>query len=316
MSSDGFDDDYRRASEWIRQLGSGNAADARPGIDTASLVARFPELASVSVDDLELTGPQAPVPARRYLAPHPRAGLVWVHGGGFVAGDLDMPESHWVSLALAAAGISVVALDYRKALNGVRYPTPLDDVLAGWREVRRRTGELGLPDAPLFFGGASAGASLAAGATVRLRASGQSSDLPAGLVLIYPLLHPTPPAPDKALAGALAALPPESRIPPGFARRLNENLFGPTPNATDPAAYPALAALEGFPPLLVVNADSDDLRPSGEDFAVLAQRAGVPAEVACETGTVHGYLDHPGSPGAVRTLARIGRWVLGGDAQA
>ncbi len=310
VTDETFAEDYRRASEWIQGLESGEPAELRLGIDTASLVERAPELGAVHVDDLELEGPHGPIPARRYLAPQPAAGLVWVHGGGYVAGDLDMPESHWVSLALAAAGVSVVALDYRKALHGVRHPVPSDDVLAGWREVRRRAAEFGLPDGPLFLGGASAGANLAAGVTVRLRQGGATDEVPAGLALVYPLLHAELPAPDEELEAALAILPPESHIPPGFAARLNENLFGPTGDMADPVAFPAFADLEGFPPLLVVNADTDELRTSGEAFAALATDAGVPVELVREEGSVHGYLDHPGDPRAERTLERLARWIL------
>lgn len=49
-----------------------------------------------------------------------------------VSGCLDTYESDWVASALAARGLPVLALDYRKALHGVRYPVPRDDVLAGW----------------------------------------------------------------------------------------------------------------------------------------------------------------------------------------
>ena len=64
--------------------------------------------------------------------------LVWVHGGAFIGGSLDMPESDWVARELAARGIPVVAVDYAKCLGEVHYPVPSDDVLAAWRHVRRR----------------------------------------------------------------------------------------------------------------------------------------------------------------------------------
>jgi acetyl esterase/lipase len=53
---------------------------------------------------------------------------VWAHGGGFAAGDLDMPEAHAVATALAARGIAVVSVDYRLVGPGCRYPAPSDDV--------------------------------------------------------------------------------------------------------------------------------------------------------------------------------------------
>ena len=67
---------------------------------------------------------------------------MWVHGGAFMGGYLDMPESNWVALELAARGIPVFAVDYTKCLGDVHYPVPSDDVLAAWRHAaraRRRT---------------------------------------------------------------------------------------------------------------------------------------------------------------------------------
>jgi acetyl esterase/lipase len=59
-------------------------------------------------------------PAARANGP----GLVWVHGGGFARGGLDMPEADWVSSTLSGRGIPVVSVDYRLAGPGRRYPAP------------------------------------------------------------------------------------------------------------------------------------------------------------------------------------------------
>ena len=90
--------------------------------------------AGVTVASLEIPGPHGPVPVRTYR-PAGAAGatLLWVHGGGFRHGDLDMPEAHLVSAELASrAGAYVVSVGYRLAVDGVRYPVPLDDVFAAW----------------------------------------------------------------------------------------------------------------------------------------------------------------------------------------
>ncbi|HEY8058225.1 MAG TPA: hypothetical protein VID94_05715, partial [Acidimicrobiales bacterium] len=57
---------------------------------TADLVAGFPELASVDVSDITIDGPHGDVAARLYRIPAvaAEAALVWVHGGGFIGGDL------------------------------------------------------------------------------------------------------------------------------------------------------------------------------------------------------------------------------------
>ena len=49
---------------------------------------------------------------RVYPATTPNGtGLVWAHGGGFLFGDIDMPESDWVARQLAERGTTVVSVD-------------------------------------------------------------------------------------------------------------------------------------------------------------------------------------------------------------
>ena len=162
--------DFRRmpvpdAIRWLAE--HGEPADPRPDIDTASLVRRFPHLAGVTTADEVVEGAHGRVPVRVYrdarATPSGRA-LVWVHGGAFIGGNLDMPESNWVARELAARGIPVVSVDYAKCLGDVHYPVPSDDVLAAWRHVRDAAEELlGVPPEQVALGGASAGGTLTAG---------------------------------------------------------------------------------------------------------------------------------------------------------
>ena len=75
----------------------------------------------------------------------------------FIGGDLDMLEAHWVSLALAARGSGVLSLDYRKALRGVHYPVPSDDILAGWPWATTHADELGVQPDDLHLGAPAPG---------------------------------------------------------------------------------------------------------------------------------------------------------------
>ncbi|MET0829061.1 MAG: alpha/beta hydrolase, partial [Microbacterium sp.] len=106
---------FSEALRWLRE--NGEVPETRPDVDTASLRQRFPRLADVTLTDLIVDSPAGPQPARIYryewVSPSGRA-LVWVHGGAFMGGYLDMPESNWVALELAARGIPVFAVDYTK----------------------------------------------------------------------------------------------------------------------------------------------------------------------------------------------------------
>src|SRR5687768_5806624 len=81
-------------------------------------------------------------------APRLTPGLVWAHGGGFVGGDLHMPEADWVARSLAARGVAVVSIDYRLVGDGAgRYPAGSDDVLAAWSWTLDHADELGVDSA-------------------------------------------------------------------------------------------------------------------------------------------------------------------------
>jgi len=287
------------AIAWLRE--HGEPADPRPDIDTASLVRRFPRLAKVRMRDLVVDAPSGPQPARLYrddTAPHAGAAIVWVHGGAFIGGDLDMPESNWVALELAARGIPVLAVDYVKCLGDVHFPAPSDDALAAWRFARIHSADLlGVEPGALVLGGASAGGNLAAGAVARLRDAGEP--IPAALVLVYPALDP-----DGAHPGGIPD--PESPY-----AKLSLNFAGSPEAMHNPHAFPGLGSVGGFPPTLVVVCEHDTLRPSGEAFASRLSAAGRDATLCVESDADHGHINEPSDPGAARTLAAIGDWIGG-----
>nr|WP_218852992.1 alpha/beta hydrolase [Microbacterium immunditiarum] len=278
----------------------GEPEDPRPDIDTASLQRRFPRLAGVETSDVRIDGPQGrAVPARLYRDGSAAASghaLVWVHGGAFIGGHLDMPESNWVALELAARGIPVLAVDYVKCLGDVHFPEPSDDVLAAWRHAVAQAEELfGIPGASVLLGGASAGGNLTAGATARLRDAGEP--VPGGLVLVYPVVHPNGP-------DASADLDPDS---PHTALTLN--FVGSREAALDPHAFAGLGAADGFPPTLIVVCERDGLRPSGEAFARQLDEAGVDVSLHLEVGADHGHINEPADPTALPTIEAIATWI-------
>ncbi len=251
----------------------------------------------------------AAVPVRLYLpAETPWATLVWAHGGSFVRGTLDWPEADWVSRRFAEAGIRVYSVDYALASEAVKAPAPGNDVAAVLRWAAEQ-------DGPLVAGGASAGAHLAALAALAqadLAASGAARAADA-LILEYPTLHRVQRA-DPALAAATAALPEQRRFDAARIAEMYAFYLG------EPGAAAAGAVVAGelpaerlalLPPTVIVNADADDLRASGEEFAEQLRVAGVPVVEAVQPGTVHGYLNRPDESDRARADAQetIDRFV-------
>lgn len=278
---------------------------------TEALVAQDPRLADVSVRDVTVHGRHGPVPCRLYLHREqpPVASLVWVHGGGFVGGDLDMPESHWVGLALSARGFSVLAVDYRKCLGeGTHFPTPSDDVLDAWLWAAEHVVEPGSVSHRLHLGGASAGGNLTAGVTKRLRDG--AGPAPASLVLAYALVHPELPPLGDSLREAVDGLE-HNYLTPELVRSINLNFTGTEEAFTNPYAFAANGDVAGQPPVYVLNSEADALRSSGEAYAELLVAAGVPVTVEYEPGSQHGHLNEPFTPAGQRSIERIAHWIHG-----
>lgn len=260
--------------------------------------------------------------------------LVWLHGGSYMFGTIDMPEADEVGRRLSEDGITVVSVDYTLApLDALKYfpqPDPADGgptpeeaaaylAAAGPRapyptaSIQAATAvswawdnasSWGGDPTHVSIGGASAGANIAAGAALRLRDSGGRKL--ASLVLVYPLLHPELPEPDDELQALLDESPAGTVLSSEAIRAISECYLGGA-SSEEVYAFPGGHDMRGMPLTLIVNAERDQLRPSGEAFAADLARGGVDVEVVRERDTEHGYLNVVGDPRAQRTLARMRR---------
>lgn len=270
----------------------------------------------VQVDDLIATGPHGPIPVRVYrpaetVAGTALPGLVWMHGGAFVGGDLEMPESDWVAREICVRGPAVVvAVDYRLARPDRHFPIPHDDVVAAWRWAVGSAAELGIDPARLSIGGASAGANLAAGAALRVR-DDRDPVAPAALLLAYPCVHAVLPAASDELEEKMREVPAMLRFLPAGVRQITEMYVGGPAESAPDYAMPAQADLAGLPPTLVITAEYDDLRPSGEAIAAGLAAAGVDVEMVEEPGMLHGHLNRePTVPQVDHSLGLITAAVI------
>ncbi|MCE4025140.1 alpha/beta hydrolase [Microbacterium sp. Au-Mic1] len=298
------------ANQLLARMLLRTAARFMPEESTTSeeLIALDPELGAVITEDVAVPGPRGPIPVRLYRRDdaEPGAGFVWVHGGAWMFGTLDSPEAHAVAMSIAARGIAVASVDYRKARGRTRFPVLSDDVLAAWQWVHAHVDRWGTMQERLHLGGASAGANLATGVVRRLVAAGEQP--PTTLVAAYPLLHfVLPPLPDDLVA-ALESTPPPFRFTPRMVSLLNLNWAGVRYH-DDPVAFPALGPVDRMPPTFVMDAESDELRASSAAFAVTLRAAGVETSYETVPETFHGYLAQPGTPGAQDGLRRIVQWI-------
>jgi acetyl esterase len=234
-------------------------------------------------------------PARAWLPHgHRPPAMLYLHGGGWVVGDLRSHERLCRRLA-SEAGWLVVALDYRLAPEHA-FPAGLDDVLAAWPDFLDGIEGLGGDPARVAIGGDSAGGNLAAAACLALRdAGGRGPDLQA---LIYPAVDLRRGAPSHRLfaEGFLLTKASMDAFKAAYA-----------PNILDPRASPALAAsLAGLPPAIVHTAGFDPLRDEGEAYVAALREAGVAALHLDAADLVHGFANMDGALAAAdRELTRL-----------
>ncbi len=274
------------------------------------------------ISERVLDGPHGPLRVRVYTpASAAGPGLVWAHGGGFAGGDLDMPEAHWVSSSFAARGITVVSVEYRLApvsadgavrlrsdlRGGARYPVPHDEVVFAFRWAVAS----GLAVDPWAIGGASAGGNLATGAALRL--ADDVHAVPALAVLAYPTLHAVQGPMDATLRDLLDANPDADRFGPDVVLGMYENYLGGPASDADIYALPGTATaaeLAAFPPTIIINDETDELRVSGEAFALTLAEAGVDIDISTEPGTTHGHLNRPEETAATASIDRFAERIL------
>lgn len=248
----------------------------------------------VATEDRTVPGPHGPVPVRVYRpsgdGPHPA--FVWMHGGAFVMGDLDMPEADRTSREVCArAGAVVVSVDYRLASDDVHHPVPLDDCVAALRWVRGATADLDVDPDRISVGGASAGATLATGVALRVR--DEDAWQPVALLPVYGMFHPVLPVPPAGMSALMADVPPLLRFTPESTAGVTARYLGGPPEAADGYAMPALADLAGLCPVHLLDAEYDDLRGSADAFATLLAEAGVPVTRHLAPGLMHGFTNLP-----------------------
>lgn len=289
--------------------------------------------------DIALEGGGFDFRVRVYPAPNPNgAMLVWLHGGAFMFGTLAMPEADQVGRRLSAVGITVVSVDYTLApldgLEGLGPPDPDADMpspeqmqaeaeaagprarfpvaslqtVAAFDWAVANAEQLGAHPTRIALGGASAGGNLSTGAAMRLRDRGTSA--PSLLALVYPSLHDGILPPNDELTRLLESVPASRIFTPAARDAINRNYL---PDADDPHGYafPGGHDVAGFPPVLMVNAELDSLRASGEAFAAELVLASVDVRVVRQRGAMHGYLNEIGHPASERTLTLLAAAVAG-----
>ncbi len=221
--------------------------------------------------------------AARLYAPHagPLPVLVHFHGGGWVYMGLETHDGYCRHIA-NAAGIAVVAVEYRKAPE-FKAPTAAEDSYAALQWVHANAASLGVDATRIAVTGDSAGGNLAAIVAQLARDGGPALKCQ---VLTYPAVDATMSAP-SITENATAPILGEKEM-----KWFWQHYLGGTQlNAKDPRVSPLYAkSLAHLPPAFVSTAEFDPLRDEGEDYANKLKAAGATVECKRYAGVFHGFL--------------------------
>lgn len=151
--------------------------------NAAALAALDPNLTPASETDGTVPGPTGDIPIRvlRPALEGPLPTVVYLHGGGWVVGDLDTHLGHARRICVQAGAV-VVSVQYRLAPENP-FPAAFDDALAATVAVSERLAEFGGNDV-LVVAGDSAGGQLAASVAIAFRDAGRPL---AAQLLLYPV---------------------------------------------------------------------------------------------------------------------------------
>jgi len=250
--------------------------EMRAAWDDYSSSTREPYPDGMQVEDIQVPRDGGTVPVRVYrpaAAAESAPVVLYIHGGGFMKGDLNSSDS--VAWGLSQeTGMVVASIDYRLAPEHP-YPAAFDDCYT----VLTHVAGGGLGD-----GVDTAGGNLSA--AVCLAARDRNGPKIAVQILIYPCLTDGCDTPAYGVHAETPGLTAAS-----MHTYWDWYLAGQTRPCTEPYAVPLKASdLSGLPPAFVHIAEIDPLADDGRTYADMLMAAGVETQFRCADGMIHGFL--------------------------
>jgi acetyl esterase len=265
-----------------------SARDALRALAASRAAVPPPQVARV--EDGHVKGAVGQLAARIYrVSAETLPTVVFFHGGGWVAGDLETHDRQARLLAIETGAV-VVSVDYRRPPE-TRFPGAFEDGFAAVRDVIGRIAEFGGDAARVGVAGDSAGGNLAATVAIACRDAGIKL---AAQLLVYPV---TDVAGNYADAIENARFPSRAENAEGYflSRAVMEWFAGhyldDASHGADWRVSPLRAkSLAGIAPAIVCTAWFDPLRDEGKAYADALAAAGVATKYYHGAGLIHGYF--------------------------
>ncbi len=248
---------------------------------------KMPAIPGIVTEDRTIPGPKdSPDITIRIYRPEKQTGrfpaILWIHGGGYILGDIDQEDFTSKKLALAAE-CTVISVDYRLAPEHP-YPAPLEDCYTALQWLSAHTEELEVNKSRIAIGGASAGGGLAAGLAILARDRAEVETC--FQLLVYPMINDC------------NVVPASNTLPDTLFWTRESNLvgwrsyLGCEPGIEGISCYAVAyraTNLEGLPPAYVTVGDLDLFAQEDIDYSRRLIEAGVPTELHVYPGGCHAF---------------------------
>ncbi|EIW54925.1 uncharacterized protein TRAVEDRAFT_60292 [Trametes versicolor FP-101664 SS1] len=218
--------------------------------------------------------------------------LVWYHGGGLVAGSIELDDGYLRSICVDLQ-LAIVNVDYRLAPEHA-FPTGFNDAYSGlkWAATNAHVLNASLTRG-FLVGGTSAGATLAASVALRARddaffAPGSGREITGQLLQTPQVVHPE--AEIGRYASELRSMEEQADAPFLTARKIRAFARALRAPPNDPRVSPLLAPSHARLPRAVVQVFGlDPLRDEGLLYARVLRDAGVEVYTNVYPGCPHTF---------------------------
>jgi acetyl esterase/lipase len=253
----------------------------------AARYAKIPEGVEVKPQTIEGIAAEWLIP----LGADPKKVILYVHGGGYVAGSCS-DHRGFISRFAKNTGIINLVYEYRLAPE-YPYPAALDDSVAVYQWLLQS----GYLPGNILIAGESAGGGLTLALLLALK--DRNLPMPVAAVAISPWADLTCSSESYRTKNKVSLAPLNSWLV------FSKHYCGAN-HPTNPFISPLFGDLKGLPPMLINAGTDDELYEDGEQFALKAKAAGASVIFRKGEGQVHCYpLLAPMFPEATEAMNEI-----------
>ena len=279
-------EDVRAFLDLLEQIGGKSveevgAVEGRKAMRTLSDMAEAAPRKLGRIEDLTCPGPAGDIPIRLYDTQtdrYPSPCVMFIHGGGFVIGDLDVYHAVCTEIS-QSLDLPVISVDYRLAPEHP-FPAAPDDCEAAARWIASSPDKLGFEVTGLVISGDSAGGNLTIVTTNAL--TNEPADVP---VIVQAPIYPV--ASDVSNHRSLREFG-EGYFLTAAQMGWFTRQYGGDP--ADARLTPMAGPCANTPPTVLCTAGLDPLRDSGREYAAHLVQQGTDVSYLEFPGIIHGFV--------------------------